>query len=187
MCDLSYNYEHMSVTIPPIKCQGIKTKLIPLIINNVNTSNIDTWIEPFMGSGVVALNVAPQKAILADKNQSIIDLYTGIQKHTITPENVRSFLEYHGEKLSINGEEYYKLIRSEYNKDKDPLKFLFLNRADFNGMIRFNRKGEFNVPFCKKNNRFSKSYITKICNQVKMVSDIIDGKNWTFVCVFVQQ
>lgn len=48
MCDLSYNYEHMSVTIPPIKCQGIKTKLIPLIINNVNTSNIDTWIEPFM-------------------------------------------------------------------------------------------------------------------------------------------
>ncbi len=42
---------------------------------------------------------------------------------------------------------------------RDPLKFLFLNRADFNGMIRLNRKGEFNVPFCKKPERFSKSHI----------------------------
>lgn len=172
----------MHVNIPPIKCQGIKTKIIPIIVESVNVNAIDTWIEPFMGSGVVAFNVLPQKAILADKNKSIIDLYSGIQNHSITPEVVKDFLEFHGGNLKKYGEHYYKKIRDEFNKDRDPLKFLFLNRADFNGMIRFNRKGEFNVPFCKKPERFSKSYITKICNQVKVVSDIINTRDWRFYC-----
>ena len=178
----SYNTTHMQTNVPPIKCQGIKTKLVPFIIENINIDAIDTWIEPFMGSGVVALNVLPKRAILADKNQSIIDFYTGIQKHLITPEKVKSFLEFHGEMLRRYGEQYYKSIRGEYNNDRDPLKFLFLNRSDFNGMIRFNRKGEFNVPFCKKPERFSKAYITKICNQIKKASTIIDAREWSFYC-----
>ena len=49
-------------------------------------------------------------------------------------------------------------------------------------MIRFNRHGKFNVPFCQKPNRFSKSYITKICNQVTRISQIMRGKDWQFVC-----
>ena len=42
----------MKVMVPPIKCQGIKTKLIPLIKRTVDWSFDGTWIEPFMGSGV---------------------------------------------------------------------------------------------------------------------------------------
>lgn len=76
--------------------------------------------------------------------------------------------------------EYYKRMRSEFNQNEDPLYFLFLNRSDFNGMIRFNRKGEFNVPFCQKPDRFSKSYITKICNQVLHVAEVMKDKDWTF-------
>jgi len=51
-------------------------------------------------------------------------------------------------------------------------------------MIRFNSKGEFNVPFCRKANRFSKSYITKIVNQVEKIIQILDthGENWNFEC-----
>jgi DNA adenine methylase len=49
--------------------------------------------------------------------------------------------------------------------------------------MRFNKKGKFNVPFCKKVNRFSPSYITKICNQVKKVRQAIKGRQWEFkVC-----
>lgn len=139
-----------------------------------------TWIEPFLGSGVVLFNVAPKKAIVSDKNSYIIALYRGIQQGEITPVVVRDFLEYHGERLSKGGADYWKEVRNEFNQNKDPLYFLFLNRSDFNGMIRFNRKGEFNVPFCRKPDRFAKAYVTKICNQVAKVSEIIKDKDWEF-------
>ena len=84
--------------------------------------------------------------------------------------------------IKKDGATYYKEMRAAFNQNKDPMHFLFLNRSDFNGMIRFNRKGEFNVPFCQKPDRFSKAYITKICNQVDMVSKIMDGKDWSFSC-----
>ena len=174
--------ELSKVIIPPIKCQGIKTKIVPFIAEKVNRNENGLWIEPFVGTGVVAFNLAPRKALLCDKNQYIIALYQGIQNGSITSENVRDFLEQHGAKLEQYGAEYYKLMRERFNENGDPLYFLFLNRSDFNGMIRFNRKGQFNVPFCQKPSRFSKAYITKICNQVSNVGRIIQGKDWTFLC-----
>lgn len=166
--------------VPPIKCQGIKTRLVPFIKEHVKRDESKTWIEPFVGSGVVAFNMAPQKALLTDKNQYIIRLYQGIQEGSITSQSVREFLEYHGAKLSQGGVDYYKEMRDKFNENGDPLYFLFLNRSDFNGMIRFNRHGQFNVPFCQKPDRFSKAYITKICNQVLHVSEVMKGKDWTF-------
>ena len=69
-----------------------------------------------------------------------------------------------------------------FNKYHDPLDFLFLNRSGFNGLIRFNSKGGFNVPFGHKPQRFSKAYITKIVNQVNFVHTISRNFNWSFVC-----
>ena len=170
------------VIVPPIKCQGIKTKLVTFISEKVERSEKGRWIEPFVGTGVVVFNIAPQNALLCDKNQHIINFYRGIQDKKITSKTVRKFLEFHGKKLSENGAAYYKYMRDEFNKNKDPMYFLFLNRSDFNGMIRFNRSGNFNVPYCQKDDRFSKAYITKICNQVDEISQIMEGKNWEFKC-----
>lgn len=170
------------VQIPPIKCQGIKTKLIPFIRENINwTDESGYWIEPFVGTGVVLFNIAPQKAICSDRNVHIINFYKGIQDKTITADTVRDYLEYHGNLLLEKGEPYYKEMRDYFNESADPFAFLFLNRSDFNGMIRFNKSGKFNVPFCKKPERFSKAYITKICNQVDAVSKIMEGKDWQFI------
>lgn len=52
--------------VPPIKCQGIKTKLVPWIKAIVPDDFDGRWIEPFMGSGVVAFNLRPKRALLAD-------------------------------------------------------------------------------------------------------------------------
>jgi DNA adenine methylase len=41
-----------TVIVPPIKCQGIKTKLVSLIKSLADQQNFDRWIEPFCGSGV---------------------------------------------------------------------------------------------------------------------------------------
>ena len=170
------------ILVPPIKCQGIKTKLVPFIRDNVHRNKDGLWIEPFVGTGVVAFNLAPQRALLVDKNQYIINLYTKIQRGEISGETVRTFLEFHGARLEENGAAYYKEMRDSFNENGDPLYFLFLNRSDFNGMIRFNRKGQFNVPFCQKPNRFAKAYITKICNQVDKVADVMKNKDWEFRC-----
>ncbi|PSJ80557.1 DNA adenine methylase [Neisseria iguanae] len=53
------------------------------------------------------------------------------------------------------GEAHYYTIWKRFNQDAEPLDFLFFNRAGFNGMIRFNKKGEFSIPFCCKLNRFA--------------------------------
>ncbi len=172
----------ISIIVPPIKCQGIKTKLVPFIKKTVSRYEEGIWIEPFVGTGVVAFNMAPQKAILADKNQYIISLYQKIQSGIITPTVVRQFLEHHGALLRQYGKKYYLEMRDSFNQNGDPLYFLFLNRSDFNGMIRFNRSGEFNVPFCQKPDRFSKAYITKICNQVARIASVMQGKEWIFKC-----
>ena len=174
--------QETKIIVPPIKCQGIKTKIVPFIRDHVVRDEQGLWIEPFVGTGVVAFNIAPQRALLIDKNQYIILLYQGIQNGSITPQTLREFLEHHGAVLEQRGAEYYREMRDSFNQNGDPLFFLFLNRSDFNGMIRFNRQGKFNVPFCQKPNRFSKAYITKICNQVAKVGEIMRDKDWVFKC-----
>ena len=47
-------------------------------------------------------------------------------------------------------------------------------------MIRFNRKGAFNIPFCRKPRRFARAYITKITNQVSHVGKLIRAKDFVF-------
>jgi len=170
----------MKVLVPPIKSQGIKTKLVPWI-NDIVPKNIKArWVEPFMGTGVVAFNIRPNKALLCDSNPHLINFYKALQDNTITPNITRAFLEEEGAKL-LEIEDYYYQVRSRFNEKHNPLDFLFINRAGFNGMIRFNRKGGHNVPFCKKPNRFAKAYITKIVNQVENIQKIIHASEYTFI------
>ncbi len=171
----------MKVFVPPIKSQGIKTKLVPWIKEIVPQNFNGTWVEPFMGTGVVAFNIKPKKAILCDTNPHLINFYNFLKNGTITPNIVRAFLEEEGVKLQ-NIEDYYYQVRERFNKKHNPLDFLFINRAGFNGMIRFNSKGKYNVPFCKKPQRFSKAYITKIVNQVEYVYKLIKQNDYTFLC-----
>lgn len=171
------------VKIPPIKIQGIKSKLIPFIKENLPDLTDKTWYEPFLGSGVVGLNLSPNKAVFGDSNPYTIKLYQDIQNKDITPKNVKEFLEEEGKKLAEKDDEYFYEVRERFNKKHKSLDFIFLNRTDFNGMIRFNKNGGFNVPYGHKKDRFSQAYITKIVNQIKWVSDKIDKNDWRFVCM----
>ncbi|MDP8287024.1 MAG: Dam family site-specific DNA-(adenine-N6)-methyltransferase, partial [Candidatus Electryonea clarkiae] len=105
-----------------------------------------------------------------------------IQNSEITSSTARVFLECEGKKLESSDGEYYYEVRTRFNETGSPLDFLFLNRACFNGMIRFNKKGGFNVPFCRKPTRFAPAYVTKICNQIKSVSEIISYGSYEFRC-----
>ncbi len=170
------------IFVPPIKIQGIKTKLVPLIKESVVMSNNSVWVEPFMGSGVVGFNIEPHHAIFADTNPHIIEFYNQIKSGEITSHIVRSFLESEGKKLEAGDDEYYYTVRMRFNKEHNPLDFLFLNRSCFNGMVRFNRDNEFNVPYGHKPQRFAKAYITKIVNQVAHVEELLRRNSWEFIC-----
>ena len=173
----------MTVKVPPLKCQGIKTKLTEWIKDHAALEEPGTWFEPFMGSGVVGFNVRPRKAVFADINPHIINFYNAIKDGSITAGIAKEFLEHEGEILQKQGETYYYEVRERFNKDSKPLDMLFLNRACFNGVMRFNKKGIFNVPFGHKPQRFAKAYITKISNQINYVSDAVSQYDWTFTSV----
>ena len=167
---------------PPIKMQGIKTKLVPFIRESFEWPGRGKWVEPFMGSAAVALNIRPKRALLADSNPHLIRLYTDIQTKKIDHLIVRDWLIEEGNELRSQGSDYYYLVRERFNNKPNSLDFLFLNRSCFNGVMRFNSKGRFNVPFCKKDNRFAQAYITKISNQVKWAADIISLGDYEFKC-----
>lgn len=79
----------MKVHVPPIKSQGIKTKLVSWIQSKVPRELKGVWIEPFVGTGAVVFNLAPKRAILSDINPHIIRFYHSIAHGEITPCIVR--------------------------------------------------------------------------------------------------
>lgn len=153
---------------------------MPWLLKATTDYDYDVWIEPFMGSGVVGFNIGPAQAIFSDTNPHLINFYHGINTKEITPQLVREFIQQEGHKLSENGADYYYQVRERFNSYHAPLDFLFLNRCCFNGLIRFNKNGEFNVPFGHKPKRFSKAYITKIVNQVLWVAERMQQNDWQF-------
>lgn len=170
------------VQVPPLKIQGIKTKLVPFIAANIQWDGTGTWYEPFMGSGVVGFNIQPQNAIFSDSNPHIINFYRDIQSGILNGNTVRNYLETESPKLAATPADktsYYYTVRDRFNKHPTSLDFLFLQRSNFNGMIRFSKNG-YNVPFGRKPERFAAALITKIVNQVDAVATMMEGKNWLF-------
>lgn len=177
----------MAVIVPPIKSQGIKTKLVPWINDLVLKSGIDhesRWIEPFFGTGVVGFNAPVEGThIVGDTNPHIINFYKGIQSGDITHYSMRAYLEKESRLLAAADEDgyaHFREVRDRFNAEHNPYDFIFLSRAGFNGMMRFNSHGNWNIPFCKKPDRFTPAYITKICNQIANIEQIIRKSEWNF-------
>ena len=173
--------------IPPIKIQGKKTKIVPKIMEIADGllsehPEIDTWVEPFLGSGVVAFNCPGRikKVIVNDINPHIIKFYKGIADGTITPDRIRGVFDIHNQNLLKDGYDYYNRIKDRFNQSFDTMDFLFLTRTGFNGVMRFNNSGKWNVPFCKLNNRLSKNVIDDLASSVDELSRLFKSKDFTF-------
>ena len=176
-----------SMIIPPIKIQGKKTKIVPKIMEIADGllsehPEIDTWVEPFLGSGVVAFNCPGRikKVIVNDINPHIIKFYKGIADGTITPDRIRGVFDIHNQNLLKDGYDYYNRIKDRFNRSFDTMDFLFLTRTGFNGVMRFNNSGKWNVPFCKLNNRLSKNVIDDLASSVDELSRLFKSKEFIF-------
>jgi DNA adenine methylase len=111
-------------------------------------------VEPFAGSGAVFLNTVYSQYLLADNNPDLISLYLTLQQEgSRFIEFCRSFFI-----AANNTREQYYYYRHLFNHTADMrLKaalLVYLNRHGYNGLVRYNNKGEYNVPF----GRYKKPY-----------------------------
>ncbi len=131
---------------PIVKWSGGKQDEIKNILPYI-PENIDIYLEPFVGGGAVYFHLNPKKAVINDVHKELIDFYTAIKNgHS---NEIYKFMSDHN-----NDEETYYKVRS-YNNE-DPLdnakRFYYLRKTCFRGMLRYNKKGEFNIPFGRYKN-----------------------------------
>lgn len=144
----------MKTTKSFLKWAGGKSQSIGLIQEHVYSdvpffkeNRVKRFIEPFVGSGVVFLNITADEYIISDVNEDLINIYKILKKdNTYFIDECRKLFK---EKFN-NEDEYYKL-RTKFNQTTDTFEraviFIYLNRHCFNGLCRFNKSGGFNVPF----------------------------------------
>ena len=170
----------------PLKYMGGKIKLLNFIKSAVPSRGVPgRWVEPFMGSGVVGLNLAmtasvSKQAVMSDTNQHVISLYQSIQNGEMTPELVAEKLVKTDERIRSTDGAYYYEIRDRFNSDHDPIDLLLLSRLCFNGLMRFNRRGGFNAPFCKNPERLTPDYIRMVAESVRGVAYRLSEGDWEF-------
>jgi DNA adenine methylase len=129
-----------------LKWAGGKSRLVETILKRLPDS-IETYYEPFVGSGAVFFALASagrfRRAVLGDRNSELIDVYKAIKR------DVRSVI------LQLRSyaydRDFYYEIRAKNPLDLDiaerAARTIYLNKAGFNGLYRVNRSGQFNVPF----------------------------------------
>lgn len=92
----------------------------------------------------MSLALAPRRARLNDVNPHLISFYRWIQRGLtvdLPMENDESLYYRHRDHFNR------LLTRGEGELREAAALFYYLNRTGFNGLCRFNRAGEFNVPF----------------------------------------
>lgn len=137
---------------PFLKWAGNKYAIIDRIKAVLPSGN--RLIEPFAGSGAVFLNTDFEQVVLSDINPDLIHLYRYLQRDG---EKFIGYCSTFFVKETNHSDTYYQ-FREIYNRTGDlrlrSALFLYFNRHGYNGLCRYNSKGEFNVPF----GRYTKPY-----------------------------
>jgi len=134
-----------------LKWAGGKGQLVEKILALMPVDSV-RYVEPFVGSGIVALNVPHKKIIIGDTNPGLMALWRELQR------DGHSFIDFAAKYFTpaFNTEGMYYEMRSKFNatwhSDVKGALFLYLNRHCFNGLCRMNSKGDFNVPFGRYKN-----------------------------------
>lgn len=126
----------------PIKWSGGKGDEINQFSEFVPKS-YDTYIEPFVGGGSVFFSLKPQKAVIADIHPDLIDFYNVLKKGG--GDRIWEWM-----KRTPNDSENYYSIRDKFIADteyKRACRFYYQRKTCYRGMMRYNKKGGFNIPF----------------------------------------
>lgn len=152
---------------PMIKYRGGKSKEIPHIMWHIPRFS-GRYVEPFFGGGALFFHLEPRQAIINDINSKLISFYRGVRDdysslrreldeiEALYSEYRKEFEElkalHPDERVEDKNEDLYYHLRAMFNDttDKlysDALLYYYINKTAYSGMIRYNTRGEFNVPF----------------------------------------
>lgn len=155
----------------PLFYVGDKYKLMPQL-RTMFPDKIKTFYDVFCGGGSASININAQRYVLNDSDKKVIELHKYlksssvriddfiIQMHRLIKKYGLSLSEseknlqiaelkktYKKTYFSIYNKKSYLQLRKDYNKNQSDTNLLYLLLVyGFNHMIRFNSKGEFNLP-----------------------------------------
>ena len=179
---------------PLLKYRGGKSKEIPHIIKHIPPFK-GKYIEPFFGGGALYFYLEPKSAIINDINSKLIGFYKGVKEDY---KNLRIELDEIGELYKTNrkkfeklkkkspdkrvnddNEKFYYQMRDMFNgltkkKYSEPLLYFYINKTAYSGMIRYNSKGEFNVPYGRYPN-LNTSLVTDAHHKLLSRTEIFNG------------
>jgi DNA adenine methylase len=154
---------------PFLKWAGGKTQLLnqfeAYYPESLKLGKVKKYIEPFIGSGAVFLEIcqtyAIESAFISDVNPDLILAYQVIQAW---PDELIAALEIlqekYGKSNQTERQQLFSDVRTQFNAERTrtydrrspkvdvnrTAQLIFLNKTCFNGLFRLNSKGEFNVP-----------------------------------------
>lgn len=152
---------------PLIKYRGGKSKEIPYLEKHIPKFT-GRYIEPFFGGGALFFHLQPKRAIINDINSKLIAFYNGVKKNFDTLktelEEIEKIYQINrgrfeelkartpNERVEDKNESFYYQMRDMFNdlavkEYSDASLYFFINKTAYSGMIRYNSKGEFNVPY----------------------------------------
>ena len=177
----------------PLNYTGGKYKLLNQIIP-LFPKEIDTFVDLFSGGCNVGININANHVIANDINKQIVDLYNYFKENSledIEQDIDRTINKYNLSKSSENGYEFYNTdskiglanynregylkLRADYNKNPNSIMFYVLVIFAFNNQIRFNKKGEFNLPVNKRD------FTLNMQNHLKAFVSSIKGLSIDFI------
>ena len=179
---------------PLLKYRGGKSKEIPLFEKYI-PNTYETYFEPFLGGGAVYFYLNPERAIINDINDGLMDFYSSVRNDFSTVvEQLNSIQELYDanqreyeaqkavtpdERVENKNEQLYYHLRDMFNHKieseyLDAVLYYFINKTAYSGMIRYNTFGEYNVPFGRYKN-FNTKLITEdhhtLLERTQLMSD----------------
>ncbi|CEN28977.1 DNA adenine methylase [Lactococcus piscium] len=152
---------------PILKYRGGKSKEIPEFIDYI--PKFDTYYEPFFGGGATYFYLEPERAFISDVNEPLITFYQEISGNNFIKvkkelldlqiqyeANRKLFMERKSrmpnDRVEDPNDALYYQIRDMFNgkietKYEKATLYYFINKTAYSGMIRYNKSGEFNVPY----------------------------------------
>lgn len=124
---------------PVIKWSGSKRSIAQALAQFAPKA--ERSFEPFLGGGALLPFYTSECVFAGDVIQELIELWRAIQRD---PEEVSTGYEHRWMRLKVEGHTAYYDIRDHFNKTRNPIDLLFLSRTCVNGLIRFNKDGDFN-------------------------------------------
>ncbi|WP_329800131.1 Dam family site-specific DNA-(adenine-N6)-methyltransferase, partial [Klebsiella pneumoniae] len=161
-----------------LKWAGNKTAIMPELKKHLPAG--PRLVEPFAGSCAVMMATEYPHYLVADINSDLINLYKQIAFNCEKfIANAKGFF------ASTNSETSYYNIRQDFNHSSETTDFwkavffLYLNRHCYRGLCRYNRKGEFNVPY----GNYKKTYFPE--DEIRAFAE--KAKRATFICASYEE